>query len=72
MLIVLQVRDLQIFQSFADNLFYWQGLDEYSSVDSPKGYQTFAKALEEAVDALEEFDSFDYYYGHLTRNPINH
>ena len=63
MLIVLQVRDLQIFQSFTDNLFYWQGLDNYKHCDSPKGYRTFAKALEEAVDALDEYDNFDFYYG---------
>ena len=65
MLIVFAVRDLQIFQLFSDGLFYWQGLGDYRLIDSPKGYRTFEECLEESVDALEEYDNFDYYYGHL-------
>jgi len=66
MIIILELRDLQIFQLFSDGLFYWRGLDNYRFIDSPKGYQTFEECLEESVDALEEFDNFDFYYGHLT------
>ena len=55
MLIIAQVRNIQVFQLPSDALYYWQGTEDLRFLDSPKGWLNPSEAMQAAIETVKDF-----------------